>query len=182
MEPWFFFSVEFVALLHLGHKFMCKKFSLQLSVWTLSLKEVPSFCLHSFAHVSGGDALHQMKTENRNLTQNLTVRAVHAVEVKRKSLEKGEGESFSWNFSVLYSSPWLFGGWLTLFTDKSLSIGWQSIFFLTYALVSNPSCLYFGFALSTLWSTRPRVLIWLVLLYVACISQWFTCRFEELLL
>ena len=48
-----------------------------------------------FAHVSGGDALHQMKTENRNLTQNLAVRAVHAVKVKRKSLEKGEGESFS---------------------------------------------------------------------------------------
>ena len=41
MEPWFFFSVEFVALLHLGHKFMCKKFSLQLTVWTLNLKEVP---------------------------------------------------------------------------------------------------------------------------------------------
>ena len=95
MEPWFFFSVEFVALLHLGHKFICKKFSLQLTVWTLNLKEVPSFCLHFFAHVSGGDALHQMKTENQNLTQNLAVRAVHAVEVKRKSLEKGEGESFS---------------------------------------------------------------------------------------
>ena len=74
---------------------MCKKLSLQLTVWTLSLKEVPSFFLHFFAHVSGGDALHQMKTENRNLTQNLAVRAVHAVEVKRKSLEKGEGESFS---------------------------------------------------------------------------------------
>lgn len=38
--------------------------------------------------LQGGDALHQMKTENRNLTQNLAVRAVHAVEVKRKSLEK----------------------------------------------------------------------------------------------
>ena len=94
MEPWFFFSVEFVALLHLGHKFMCKKFILQLTVWTSSLKEVPSFCLHFFA-VSEGDALHQMKTGNRNLTQNLAVRAVHAVEVKRKSPEKGEGESFS---------------------------------------------------------------------------------------
>lgn len=48
-----------------------------------------------FAYVSGGDALHQMKTGNRNLTQNLAVRAVHAVKVKRKSPEKGEGESFS---------------------------------------------------------------------------------------
>lgn len=51
--------------------------------------------LHFFAHVSGGDALHQMKTGNRNLPQNLAVRAVHAAEVKRKSPEKGEGEFFS---------------------------------------------------------------------------------------
>ena len=69
-----------------------------------------------FPHVSGGEALDQMRTENQNLAQSLAARAVHKVQAKRKPIEKGVEESSLQNFFVLYSSPHLFEGGLTLFS------------------------------------------------------------------